>query len=290
MRLPPYDTPVRAVVLGPHGEPHLADIAEPPPPGDLVHVLACGLCGSDVEKIGVAAAGTVLGHEVIARTADGRRVSLIHHSGCGACSRCLAGHESTCERFPERTIVPGGFAERVRSSGWVELPETVDDARGTYVEPLACVLRGAERVPRGRVLVVGNGFIGRLFGAVLEHRGDTVFAVDRNPLRDGRSPDGPVDAAVLCAPGGVEVAVESVEAGGTVLVFAGARAIPAAAVYRRELTVVGARSATRAFMEEAVRLLPSLDLPEPTVLPLERIGEALRLFREGAVVKVVLVP
>ena len=100
--------------------------------------------------------------------------------------------------------MPGGFAERVRANGWVELPESVDDARGTYVEPLACVLRGAERVPRGRVLIVGNGFIGRLFGAVLERRGDTVFAVDRNPLRAGREPDGPVDAAVVCAPGGIE--------------------------------------------------------------------------------------
>ena len=143
----------------------------------------------------------MLGHEVVARTGDGRRVALIHHRSCGACARCLAGHESTCERFPEPTIVPGGFAERVRADGWVELPERIDDARGTYVEPLACVLRGAERLPRGRVLVVGNGFIGRLFGAVLERRGDTVFAVDRNPARAGAAPDGPVDAAVVCAPG-----------------------------------------------------------------------------------------
>ena len=219
---------MRAVVLGSDGEPCLSEITEPPPPGELVTVLACGLCGSDMEKIGVWPEGAVLGHEVVAATADGRRVALIHHTGCGTCSRCLAGHESTCERFPEPTIVPGGFAERVRAHGWVELPDSIDDARGTYVEPLACVLRGVERVPRGRVLVVGNGFIGRLFGAVLERRGDTVFAVDRNPLRAGAPPDGPVDAAVVCAPGGVEVALDAVEPGGTVLVFADARAVPAA--------------------------------------------------------------
>ena len=70
---------MRAVVLGSDGEPSLADIVEPPPPGELVNVRACGLCGSDVEKIGIAAAGTVLGHEVVASTADGRRVALIHH-------------------------------------------------------------------------------------------------------------------------------------------------------------------------------------------------------------------
>ena len=59
---------MRAVVLDAVGEPALADVAEPAPPGELVTVLACGLCGSDVEKIGLAAPGTVLGHEVVART------------------------------------------------------------------------------------------------------------------------------------------------------------------------------------------------------------------------------
>ena len=46
-----------------------------------------------------------------------------------------------------------------------------------------------------------------LFGAVLTRRGDTVFAVDRLPQRAGMAPDGPVDAAVLCAPGGGETAL-----------------------------------------------------------------------------------
>jgi L-iditol 2-dehydrogenase len=281
---------VRAVVLGSDGSPGLAVIAEPDGAGELVRVLACGLCGSDVEKIGVWPAGSVLGHEVIAETGDGCRVALIHHAGCGGCSRCLSGHESTCERFPEPTIVPGGFAERVRASGWVDLPSEVDDALGTYVEPLACVLRGAESVPPGRILIVGNGFIGRLFGAVLTKRGDTVFAVDALPHRAGVAPDGPVDAAVVCAPGGGDAALEAVEPGGTVLLFADAGMLPAAAVYRSELTVVGSRSATAAHMKAAVALLPTLDVPEPTVLPFARFTEGFALQREGAVLKVVLVP
>ena len=281
---------MRAVVLDASRVPAPADIPEPPPPGELVTVLACGLCGSDVEKIGFSAPGTVLGHEVVALTSDGRRVALIHHAGCGSCARCLSGHASTCVQFPEPTIGPGGFAEHVRASGWVELPRSVPDAVGTYVEPLACVLRGAERVPRGRVLVVGNGFIGRLFGAVLQRRGDTVFAVDRLPQRAGVEPDGPVDAAVLCAPGGGETALDAVEPGGTVLLFADAGTLPADGMYRRELTVVGSRSATAAHMAEAVELLPSLDVPEPTVVPLERFAEALALFLEGGALKVVVVP
>jgi L-iditol 2-dehydrogenase len=281
---------VRAVVLDAAGQPALAEVPEPEGPGELVSVLACGLCGSDVEKLGIAAPGTVLGHEVVARTADGTRVALIHHRPCGECARCLAGHESTCEAFESSTIRPGGFAERASADGWVELPAGLDDAVWTAVEPLACVLRGVERVPQGRVLVVGHGFVGRLFASVLARRGDEVFAVDRDPARSGPAPDGPVRAAVICAQGGAEAAIAAVEPGGTILVFADAGPIPAAPIYRRELTFTGSRSATPETMREAVRLVPDLELPEPTVLPLERFAEGLERYRRREALKVVFVP
>jgi len=281
---------VRAVVLDAAGQPAQGEVPEPDGPGELVTVLACGLCGSDVEKLGVAAAGTVLGHEVVAETEDGRRVALIHHLPCGECGRCLAGHESTCESFEAPTIRPGGFAERVRAGGWIDLPDGLDDTRWTAVEPLACVLRGVERVPPGRVLVVGHGFVGRLFAAVLARRGDEVFVLDSDPTRSGPAPDGPVGAAVICAQGGAEAAIAAVEPGGTVLVFADAGSIPAAPIYRRELSFVGSRSATPETMREAVGILPGLELPEPTVLPLERFAEGLELYRRREALKVVFVP
>jgi L-iditol 2-dehydrogenase len=232
----------------------------------------------------------VLGHEVVAELEDGRRVALVHHVPCGECERCLAGHESTCERFAASTIRPGGFAEHVSADDWLDLPDAWPDWRGTMVEPLACVLRGAARIPRGRVLIVGNGFVGRLFGLVLERRGDEVFAVDVDPRRAGRAPDGPVDAVVLSGSGGVATALEVVAPGGTVLVFADAGEIPAATVYRRELTVLGARSATPAYMREALALLHDLDVPEPVVLPLERFAEGLELFLRRDALKVVFTP
>jgi L-iditol 2-dehydrogenase len=280
---------VRAVVLDAAGQPALADIPEPEGDAVLVDVVACGLCGSDVEKIGIAAAGTVLGHEVVAGL-DGRRVALVHHLPCGECERCLSGHESTCDSFRAATIVPGGFAERARAAETVPLPDELDDATATYAEPLACVLRAAERLPRGRVLVVGNGFVGRLFGAVLGRRGDEVFAVDTDPRRASRAPDGPVDAAVVCAPGGATEAAETLEPAGTLLVFAPSAPLDLDAVYRRELTVVGSRSATPRHMREAVALLPELGLPEPTVLPLERFHDGLELYRSGDALKVVFTP
>jgi len=174
-------------------------LAEVDEPEASVPVLAVGLCGSDLEKLGRARAGLVLGHEVVVRV-EGRRLALVHHQPCGECERCLAGHESTCERFAAATILPGGFAERVAGADGVELPDVIDDAVRTYVEPLACVLRALEHVPRGRVLVVGCGFVGRLFAAVLRPRGDEVFALEpRADRRCAPEPDRLVDAAVLCA-------------------------------------------------------------------------------------------
>jgi L-iditol 2-dehydrogenase len=278
---------VWAIVLDDYGRPEHAELAAPEP---SVEVLACGLCGSDLEKLGKAAPGTVLGHEVVVRTAAGAREALIHHRPCGTCARCVAGHESTCEEFAAPTIAPGGFAERVTPAVGVAIPDDLDDATATMVEPLACVLRGVERVPRGRVLVVGNGFVGRLFGAVLAQRGDDVYAVDTDPSRAGRAPDGPVDAVVVCANGGLDTAIDAVEPGGTVLVFADAGALPAEAVYRRELTVVGSRSATPQSMQAAATLLPELEVPEPLVLPLTRFDEGLDLFLRREALKVVFVP
>jgi L-iditol 2-dehydrogenase len=275
------------VVVQADGQPRLAEIGAPPEPS--AQVLACGLCGSDVEKIGSAPAGTVLGHEVVARVGD-ERLALMHHRPCGDCARCRSGHETTCESFAAATIVPGGLAERVAAAAGVQLPDSLADARGTMVEPLGCVLRGVERLPRGRVLVVGRGFMGRLFEAVLERRGDEVFAVDADPRRTGRAPDGPVGAVIACGPGAGEAALEAVEPGGTVLVFAEAGPLPASLVYRRELTVVGVRSATEESMREAVALLPQLDVPEPVVLPLERFADGLGLFLRREAFKVVFVP
>jgi L-iditol 2-dehydrogenase len=280
---------VRAVVLDAAGQPVLADLPEPDGNGALVRVRACGLCGSDLEKIGSAPEGAVLGHEV-AGEVDGRRVVLVHHLPCGTCARCLAGHESTCEAFRAATIVPGGFAEQARAAETLDLPDGVDDATATFVEPLACVLRACERLPRGRVLVVGNGFVGQLFGAVLEQRGDEVFAVDRDPRRDSRHPDGLVDAAVVCAPGGATEAADALEPGGTLLVFAPSAPLDLDAVYRRELTVLGSRSATPRHMRAALELLPELRLPEPTVLPLERFHDGLDLHRRREALKVVFTP
>jgi L-iditol 2-dehydrogenase len=291
---------VRAIVLDEAGTPQLKRISRPQGEGDLVRVRACGLCGTDVQKIGRMPAGTVLGHEVVAELEDGRRVALVHHLPCGECERCRAGHESTCEQFRRATIEPGGFAEVARARDWIEIPTPVDNVIGTFAEPLACVLRGAEVLPRGRVLVVGCGFVGLLWVQVLARRGDEVFAVDPVAERvelarslGAERREGPVDAAVVCAHAGVDEALATLAPGGTLLVFAaGLEPVPVdfERVLRAELRIVGSCSATPRHMLAAVNLLPSLEPPPTTVLPLDRFDEGVDLYRRHEAVKVVFTP
>jgi L-iditol 2-dehydrogenase len=291
---------VRAVVLDADGLPELADLPEPTAPGLLVRVLACGLCGSDVEKLGHAAHGTVLGHEVAGELENGDRVTVMHRVPCGTCERCLAGHQSTCGEFRELRIAPGGFAEQLRATHCVPLPDTLEELAGVWVEPLACVLRAAESVPRGRVLVVGCGAIGQLWVQVLRRRGDDVVAADPRPERlatahmlGAEIDSDPVGSAVVTVAAGINDALRRLEPGGTLLAFSAPEEdVPVSldAVYRKELRVVGSRSATPAYFRAAVELLPTLVLPELTILPLERFLEGVELYRSGQALKVVFTP
>ena len=292
---------MRAVVLDPDGLPELVDVPEPTGPGLLVRVLACGLCGSDVEKLGRAPAGTVLGHEVAGELENGARVTVMHRVPCGTCDRCLAGHQSTCGEFRELRIAPGGFAEQLRATHCVPLPDTLEVLDGVWIEPLACVLRAADAVPRGRVLVVGCGAMGQLWIQVLRRRGDEVVALDprgdrravAHMLGAGIEDTDSVDAAVVTAPAGVNDALHRLQPGGTLVVFAAPEEdVPTTldAIYRKELHVVGSRSASPAYFRDAGELLPTLVLPEVTTLPLDRFLEGVDLYRRGDALKVVFTP
>lgn len=148
---------MRAAITDGAGGLALTDLSVPIPipDGGIVRVLACGLCGSDLEKLdGGIRAGVVLGHEVVGvleRPGEGPvRVALAHHVPCGRCEACLRGHSSLCDQFVRTELDPGGFAERLAVSplhladAVFELPDSVDDPTGTLLEPLSCVLRAVD--------------------------------------------------------------------------------------------------------------------------------------------------
>jgi len=148
----------------------------------LVRVEACGICGSDVmEWYRIKKAPLVLGHEIAGKIAsigsgvkhykEGERVSASHHVPCNTCHYCLSGHHTVCETLRQTNFDPGGFSEYVRlpainvDRGVYRLPDEVSFEEATFIEPLACVLRG-QRIacvqPGQSVLVIGSGVSGLL--------------------------------------------------------------------------------------------------------------------------------
>lgn len=167
--------------------------------GALLRLNACGLCGSDVEKLRFkkALAGSVLGHEVVATLIEtgpdytgtfqvGDRLALAHHVPCGQCVYCQHDAESMCAQFKATNLTPGGFSELLAVTGGhlahtaFKVPDAVSTAQASAMEPLACVLKGIRRgaLAGNSVLVIGLGYIGLLAAQVYSHQGVRVVGLD----------------------------------------------------------------------------------------------------------------
>ncbi|UCE19511.1 MAG: zinc-dependent dehydrogenase [Gemmatimonadota bacterium] len=147
----------------------------------LVKVMASGICGSDVmEWYRLKKAPLVLGHEITGEIVEvgkgvtykvGDRVFVSHHVPCNECRYCQDGHHTVCDTLRSTNFDPGGFAEYLRvppinvACGTFLLPDEISYEDGTFIEPLACVLRG-QRIAHFQsgqsVLVLGSGLSGLL--------------------------------------------------------------------------------------------------------------------------------
>lgn len=233
----------------------------------LVKVEASGICGTDcLEWYRRDRVPLILGHEIaglvvsvgkgLNRYRVGDRVSASHHVPCGECRFCRAGHETVCELLRKTNFDPGGFAEFVRipkinvdKLGVYTISKNVSFEEATFIEPLACAVRGQRLAgfkKEKSVLVVGSGISG-LLHVKLARAGGAKFiaATDVNDFkvaaaaRSGadlalnakdytpekfRAANGGylADIVIICASakGAFEQALRSVERGGTVLIFA----------------------------------------------------------------------
>jgi len=236
-------------------------------PGELlVRVEACGICGSDVmEWYRLDRVPLVLGHEIggqivaagdgVERYKEGDRVSAAHHVPCNTCHYCLSGHHTVCDTLRRTNFDPGGFAEYLRlpainvDRGVFLLPDEISYEEATFIEPLACILRGqrlAHMRPGQSVLVIGSGITGLLHVQLARALGaELVVATDINDYRLAAAKNLGADAAIhakedlpkqlrqlnqgrladlviVCtgATSAIAQAFQSVERGGTILFFA----------------------------------------------------------------------
>ena len=179
-----------------------------PGPGEiLLGLRVVGFCGTDLFKLttGSAAAGTVLGHEVVGQVMAlgqgvdkftiGDRIVVPHHVPCGECLLCRRGNETMCDVFRENLLEPGAFANRilVRRRA-VELaayrvPDHLSDEAAVFLEPAACVLRGIHRAglpADGSAVVLGAGSMGLLHLLVLKAALPNLKVIIIDPVPERR--------------------------------------------------------------------------------------------------------
>jgi propanol-preferring alcohol dehydrogenase len=137
---------MRASILSSQGEPlQTVTLPDPTPePGQLLlNVAACAVCRTDLHlrdhEIEVTKLPVVLGHQIVGRTEDGRRVGVPWLGWTdGTCRYCTSERENLCEhaRFTGRDI-DGGFADLTVADEryCLPLPEELDDEQAA---PLLC--------------------------------------------------------------------------------------------------------------------------------------------------------
>ncbi len=313
----------------------------------LVRVIASGICGSDVmEWYREHKVPLVLGHEIAGEVVgvgegvenfhEGDRVAVTHHVPCMTCHYCRSGHHTVCETLRTTSFDPGGFAEFVRipainvERGTFLLPDSVSYIQGSFMEPLACVLRGqkqARSFPGCSVLVVGSGISGllhvmvaralgagrivatdvvdfrleaaRRLGAEETIKADEDVSAAFRRMNDGRG----ADLVITCvgAAQAIEQSLQAVARMGTVLFFATTRPefkLPLAVnefFWRRETTLTSSYAGSPADCETALELIRAGRLPvEETVthrLQLVDIGRGFELVANpGESIKVIIEP
>ncbi len=339
---------MRAAMYYANDDVRIVDIPKPKiGPGEiLVRVKSSGICGSDVmEWYRKPKAPLVLGHEIAAEVVEvgtgvhaanvGDRVFVSHHVPCGSCRYCLAGHETVCDTLRTTNFDPGGFAEYVRvpsinvKQGVFRLPREISDDEATFVEPLACVIRGQRLAgfrPGGTVLVVGSGVAGLLqiklaktSGAakvvaadIVEYRKAAAQKAGADVVIDGRDDvptklrhanDGQLaDLVVTCtgAPIAIGQGLASVDRGGTVVFFAptdpSARVeIPFNRLWHDEVTLTSSYGGSPRDIRDAIALLAEKRLAVADlithVLPLTKAAEGFRRVAQARdSIKVILRP
>jgi L-iditol 2-dehydrogenase len=312
----------------------------------LLKVMASGICGSDViEWYRVPKAPKVIGHEVagtIAKTGKnvtkyhvGDRVFVSHHVPCNTCRHCLSGHHTACETLHTTNYYPGGFAQYIRvpainvEHGVYKLPSNMSFEEGTFVEPLACVVRGqrlAEVHKEDTVLVIGSGIAGLLHVQLAKAKGvNKIVAADINPYRlemarkfgaqhvlNAKEPLAEklkevnggclADKVVVCT-GAIQAALtalECVDKGGLILFFAVPEPtvkipVPMTDFWRNEITLKTSYGAAPNDLEEALAILAQKKLNTRDMvthrLSLKQAAEGFRLMAEaGASLKVIIEP
>jgi threonine dehydrogenase-like Zn-dependent dehydrogenase len=166
---------MRALVYSAPKKVELQELPRPVPgPGEvLVSVDTAGICGSDITGfLGHSdrrRPPLVLGHELVGRLEDGRRVVVNPLISCGICRRCLEGRQNLCKQWSLLGMdrVQGAYAEfvSVPERQLFVVSEAMPMTQAVIAEPLANIVhlyRIAGTGGLSPLAIIGAGTMGTL--------------------------------------------------------------------------------------------------------------------------------
>ncbi len=264
----------------------------------------------------------------------GDRVFVSHHVPCDDCIYCKKGHTSVCDTLRTTNFDPGGFAQYVRvpginvEKGVYKIPDNMSYSEGVFIEPLACVVRGQRFLgvePDETVLVIGSGLSGLLHIKLALHKGvsrviatdisdfrlevaeklgaDTIRAEEVSPERISGINHGKLADKVIVSTGAknaMEQALESVDRGGRILLFAPLMpqetlALPVWEMWKNEISITTSYAACDRDIREAMDLISGEYISVKDLitheLPMEEAKKGFQLTASGEnSLKVILRP
>ncbi len=192
-------------------EPSVISVDETQKPhlesGDiLVQMQACGICGSDLEKVfgQYGQPSMRLGHEPsgivldvgsdVTEFKNGDRVFTHHHVPCYDCHLCNHGNETMCTKYSETNLSPCGLSEEyvvpswnVSHGGVLKIPDSISFEEAAMIEPLACCVRSWTKYnyhEGDSVAVFGVGPTGMMHVMLAKAKKfSKIFCLDINDFR-----------------------------------------------------------------------------------------------------------
>ena len=203
---------MKALLLSEYSKLDVTTEMPRPVPGSgelLIHIAACGICGSDVHgydgSSGRRIPPLVMGHEAAGTVAEvgdgvrqfavGDRVTFDSTVYCGDCQYCRAGEVNLCDNRQVVGVSCGDYRRHGAFAEYVAVPERIvyrlpDELSFTEAAMLEAVsvalhaVRVADLSGGETALVIGSGMIGLLTLQAARAGGcSRVFVADIDPSR-----------------------------------------------------------------------------------------------------------
>lgn len=189
---------MRALVVESPRQAVIKEVPYPKPGAGMVTIKVAnvGICGTDFHVFGgdfISPYPIIPGHEFSGTIHEigegvtgfevGDRVSADPNLLCGACQFCLTHRGNHCENWGALgNTVDGAMAEfvTVPAANVVKLPNTMSFEEASFIEPMACVVHGMNRLQLqvgDSVILFGAGAMGQQLVQAIAHAGASELVV-----------------------------------------------------------------------------------------------------------------